>query len=106
MITRYQIKFSNASLTNLALQTANDDLSEELKIFHKLNKDRDGYITLKELRDWVKDSENMQELSEMLKGVDADDQLINYPKFIAATLDQTKYINKAKRIRNAFNVFG
>ena len=53
MISRNQIKLSGATLTNLASQTVNDDLPEELKIFHKL--DKDGYITLKELRDGVKD---------------------------------------------------
>ena len=106
MISRNQIKLSGATLTNLASQTVNDDLFEKLKIFYKLDKDKDGYITLKELRDGVKDFENMQELSEIFKDVDADDdRLINYSKFIAATLDQTKYVNAAKRVRDAFNEF-
>lgn len=81
-------------------------MSEEMKIFYKLDKNRDGYITLKELRDGVKDFENMEELSEILKGVDVDNNgAINYTEFIAATLDQTRYLNEAKRIRDAFNVF-
>ena len=95
-----------AALTYLATRTTDDDVTEEMKVFFSIDKNRDGYITLKELKEGCKDWENLEEIAEILKGVDIDNNgAINYTEFIAATLDQTRYLAEKKRITDAFNVF-
>ena len=93
-------------MTYLASRTSDDDVSEEMQIFLKLDKNRDGYITLKELKEGMKDLENIDEIAEILKGVDIDNNgAINYTEFIAATLDQERFVNEKKKIKDAFKVF-
>jgi len=99
-------KLKKAALTYLASRTTDDDVSEAMKMFLTLDKNRDGYITLKELKEGMKDYENIEELAEILKGVDIDNNgAINYTEFIAATLDQSNIINEKKKIKDAFSVF-
>lgn len=99
-------KLKKAALTYLASRTSDKDVSEEMKIFFALDKNRDGYITLKELKDGMKDLDNVDELAEILKGVDIDNNgAINYTEFIAATLDQSIIVNENAKIKDAFRVF-
>jgi calcium-dependent protein kinase len=99
-------KLKKAALTYLASRTSDDDVSEEMQIFLKLDKNKDGYITLKELKEGMKDLENIDELAEILKGVDVDNNgAINYTEFIAATLDQNTMINQSNKIKDAFEIF-
>jgi calcium-dependent protein kinase len=99
-------KLKKAALTYLASRTSDKDVSEEMKIFFALDKNRDGYITLKELKEGMKDNENVDELAEILKGVDIDNNgAINYTEFIAATLDQTKMLSEQSKIKDAFRIF-
>mmetsp|Transcript_21075 Transcript_21075/g.20771 ORF Transcript_21075/g.20771 Transcript_21075/m.20771 type:complete len:96 (-) Transcript_21075:128-415(-) len=77
-----------------------------MQIFLKLDKNRDGYITLKELKEGMKEVENIDEIAEILKGVDIDNNgAINYTEFIAATLDQDKVVNEQMKMKDAFKVF-
>lgn len=99
-------KLKKAALTYLASRTTDNDVSEEMKIFFTLDKNKDGYITLKELREGMKDCDNVEELAKILKGVDIDNNgAINYTEFIAATLDQSSIVNEKQKIKDAFNVF-
>lgn len=99
-------KLKKAALTYLASRTSDADVSEEMQIFLKLDKNRDGYITLKELKEGMKDLENIDEIAEILKGVDIDNNgAINYTEFIAATLDQDNLVNEQMKIKDAFKVF-
>jgi calcium-dependent protein kinase len=99
-------RLKKAALTYLASRTNDADVSEEMQIFFKLDKNRDGYITLKELKEGMKELENVEELAAILEGVDVDHNgAINYTEFIAATLDQNSYVNEQKRIKDAFKVF-
>mmetsp|Transcript_25501 Transcript_25501/g.22658 ORF Transcript_25501/g.22658 Transcript_25501/m.22658 type:complete len:87 (+) Transcript_25501:148-408(+) len=60
-----------------------------MKIFFKLDKNKDGYITLKELKEGMVSTPNIEEIADILKEVDTDKNgVINYTEFIAATLDQ------------------
>lgn len=96
-------KLKKAALTYLASRASDSDVSEEMKIFEKLDKNNDGYITLKELKEGMGELADMDEIVEILKGVDIDvNGAINYNEFIAATMDQQNSINK---IKEAFNVF-
>lgn len=77
-----------------------------MQIFLKLDKNKDGYITLKELKEGMKDLDNIDELTEILKGVDVDNNgAINYTEFIAATLDQNLIVNQTNKIKDAFKIF-
>lgn len=99
-------KLKKAALTYLASRTSDDDVSEEMQIFLKLDKNKDGYITLKELKEGMKDLDNIDELTEILKGVDVDNNgAINYTEFIAATLDQNLIVNQTNKIKDAFKIF-
>jgi len=99
-------KLKKAALTYLASRTSDDDVNEEMQIFLKLDKNKDGYITLKELKEGMQDNENIDEIAEILKGVDIDNNgAINYTEFIAATLNQEKFVNENKKIKDAFQVF-
>jgi Ca2+-binding EF-hand superfamily protein len=46
--------------------------SQKFKIFFKLDKNKDGYITLKELREGMKGTPNIEEIADILKGLDID----------------------------------
>ena len=105
-ISKKQRNWNKAALTYLASRTSDADVSEEMKIFFTLDKNRDGYITLKELKEGMKDLDNVNELTEILKGVDIDNNgAINYTEFIAATLNQNTLVNEKTKIKDAFRVF-
>lgn len=90
-------------MTYLASRTSDKDIAEEMKIFETLDKNKDGYITLKELKDGMAEFANVDEVAEILKGVDIDSNgAINYNEFIAATMDQQQHLEK---IKDAFSVF-
>jgi calcium-dependent protein kinase len=99
-------KLKKAALTYLATRTSDSDVNEEMKLFVKLDKNKDGYLTLKELREGMKDIENADEVAEILQGVDIDNNgAINYTEFIAATLDQKSYFSQTKKMDDVFKVF-
>lgn len=99
-------KLKKAALTYLASRTTDNDVHEEMQIFFKLDQNKDGYITLKELKEGMKDLDNIDEITEILKGVDIDNNgAINYTEFIAATLDTNAYIKEKNKIKDAFKVF-
>lgn len=77
-----------------------------MKIFFKLDKNKDGYITLKELKEGMKNTPNINEIADILQGVDTDKNgAINYTEFIAATLDQKGLISSTSLIKDAFQLF-
>ena len=70
----------------------------------KIDKDNDGYITIKELRYAMKGKFSDEELEQILRVVDADKNgAINYTEFIAATLNAQLYENRDK-MQNAFEM--
>ena len=96
-------RLKKAALSYLASRTNDTDISEEMKIFEKLDKNKDGYITLKELKNGMAEFADVDEVSEILKSVDVDaNGAINYNEFIAATMDQNQHFEK---IKDAFRVF-
>lgn len=99
-------RLKKAALTYLASRVSDEDIIKEMKIFFKLDKNKDGYITLKELREGMKSEPNIEEIADILKGVDTDKNgVINYTEFIAATLDQKELLSSESWIRDAFQLF-
>lgn len=77
---------------------------ENKKIFFNIDKNNDGYITLKELKEAMKGRLSEDELQNILRAVDTDKNgAINYTEFIAATLKSDVYQDN-KNIQNAFEM--
>ena len=99
-------KLKKAALTYLASRLSDEDIINEMQIFFKLDKNKDGYITLKELKEGMKETPNIEEIADILKGVDTDKNgVINYTEFIAATLDQKSLLSSDSLIKDAFQLF-
>lgn len=64
-------------------------------MFRSLDKNKDGYLTLKELKEGMKDNPNIDEIARLLNNIDLDQNgAINYNEFIAATLNTKTMIQK------------
>ena len=100
-------KLKKAALTYLASRSVDRDIQAEMAIFKKLDKNNDGYITLKELKSGMKGIPNLEEVSRILNSIDTDKNgAINYNEFIAATIDTEKLVNsKEDQCADAFQVF-
>ena len=59
-----------------------------MEIFKMLDKNKDGYVTLKELKEGMKENPNIEEIARLLNSIDLDQNgAINYTEFIAATMN-------------------
>jgi len=43
-----------------------------MEIFRMLDKNKDGYVTLKELKDGMRDNPNIDEIARLLNSIDMD----------------------------------
>ena len=84
-------------LTFLASRATDDEIKEQVKIFHAIDSNHDGYITIKELTKALKNKLPPEEIQDIMNSVDTDKNgAINFNEFIAATLEpsMTKDIGK------------
>jgi calcium-dependent protein kinase len=96
--------FKKVVLTFIASRTTDKEILEEMKAFSELDKNKDGYITVHELRSALKGRLGEEEIKEILDGVDTDKNgAINYTEFIAATLNKI-LVNDKSRIKKAFSI--
>jgi calcium-dependent protein kinase len=74
------------------------------KLFEQLDKNKDGYITIKELQE-ADSSNSGVDLKNILMSIDMDKNgAINYSEFIAATMND--FITKdMKKVQAAFKFF-
>ena len=94
-----------AAITFIATQISTDQIQHLKKKFEAIDKNGDGNITIKELRDNLKDVKNKEEIIQMMIGADTDNSgTINYTEFLAATMEQNLYL-KEENLRNAFRMF-
>jgi len=94
-----------AAITFIATQVSSQDIQHLKRVFESIDKNGDGNITLKELKDGLKDVKNKEELMAIMEGADTDGSgTINYTEFIAATMEQNMYL-KEENLRNAFRMF-
>mmetsp|Transcript_34200 Transcript_34200/g.39491 ORF Transcript_34200/g.39491 Transcript_34200/m.39491 type:complete len:89 (-) Transcript_34200:114-380(-) len=74
--------------TFLASKVSSEEIENQLKSFEQLDKNKDGYITVKELHKGLGDSYTLEEAQKILESVDTDQNgVIDYNEFVAATLD-------------------
>lgn len=98
-------KLKKVALTFIATQISTNDIRHLKKKFEAIDKNGDGNITLKELRDGMKDVHNKEELIQIMLGADTDKSgTINYTEFLAATMEQSMY-TREENLRNAFGMF-
>ena len=98
-------KMKKAAITFIATQISTDQIQHLKKKFEAIDKNGDGNITIKELRDNLKDVRNKEEIIQMMIGADTDNSgTINYTEFLAATMEQNLYL-KEENLRNAFRMF-
>lgn len=97
--------FKKAVLTFIASRIGDEEIQKEIDIFRRLDTNKDGYITIHELKEAMKKHHTEKEVEEIMMSCDTDKNgAINYTEFIAATLDNI-IIGSAKRIEKAFKLF-
>lgn len=70
-----------------------------------MDRNKDGYITMKELRKGLKNSHDTAQIDLIMDGVDTDKNgAIDYNEFIAATLD-VEIAKNVKKLDQAFKFF-
>eukprot|EP00343_Euplotes_focardii_P001904 CAMPEP_0205804736 /NCGR_PEP_ID=MMETSP0205-20121125/7742_1 /ASSEMBLY_ACC=CAM_ASM_000278 /TAXON_ID=36767 /ORGANISM="Euplotes focardii, Strain TN1" /LENGTH=284 /DNA_ID=CAMNT_0053074817 /DNA_START=393 /DNA_END=1247 /DNA_ORIENTATION=+ len=96
-----------AILSFLATKASDKDIEQEIALFNLLDKNKDGYITVSELKKGFKSSLNIDEedIEAIMASIDMDKNgAINYNEFIAATLN-AKVASDCDRIAKAFEFF-
>ena len=96
-----------AILSFLATKASDKDIEEEIALFNQFDKNKDGYITVNELKKGMKNSSNLSEedIEAIMASIDTDmNGAINYNEFIAATLN-AKVATDFSRIEKAFEFF-
>ncbi len=99
-------KLKKAILSYLASRVTEEEIKENINMFNSIDKNHDGYITLKELQKGLNDTDmDPKEIETVLFGVDTDNNgAINFNEFIAATLDASIYKDYDK-LEKAFKFF-
>lgn len=106
-------KLKKAVLTFIASRLKDDEIKILKDIFNTLDKNKDGTLTLEEIREGIKLNEigvgklgdkNIN-VEELFKSIDTDKSgVINYTEFIASTIDQKIYL-KEEKLYEAFKTF-
>lgn len=90
----------------IATRCGDEELTYLRNMFLKLDGNNNGYVEASELLQSLKSkfsSEN--EVKKIISSIDVDmNGMINYTEFLAATLDQEKYL-KDDKLQEAFNLF-
>lgn len=100
-------KLKKAILSYLASRVTEEEIKENINVFKQIDKNNDGYITLKELQKGLsaKDKATLSEIETIMMAVDTDNNgAINFNEFIAATLDVSIYKDYEK-LERAFRFF-
>lgn len=105
-------KIKKGAFSYISSKLSNSELEELIEQFNIIDKNRDGVITLKELKESLSNiskKENDSSFTDYIKSIfneiDLDSNgLINYSEFIACSINHKKYMDK-NFIREAFKVF-
>ena len=98
-------KLRQAVLTFLAARATDDEIQEQTALFHQLDANNDGYITMKELAKGLEADYTQEDIKSIMNSVDTDKNgAISFNEFIAATLQPT-ITKDLSRIEQAFKFF-
>lgn len=100
-------RFKKTIYSYLASKASYEEMKDEIKFFNSIDTNKDGYITLKELKKGLKDVEggNFCDIDDIVKQIDTDNNgAINFNEFLAATLSASISKDCAK-ISKAFKFF-
>ena len=88
----------------IAHQCGGDEIEQSKEIFGRIDRNNDGYITHKELKDALKGKYEESKIQQIIRAIDTDKNgAINYTEFVAATLT-AEVINNEKKIQSAFDI--
>lgn len=97
-------RFRKAILNYLSTRVSDEDVVAEKKLFEQIDKNKDGYITVKELQE-LQNTKSGIDIKNILMSIDMDKNgAINYSEFIAATMNDL-ITKDAKKIQSAFKFF-
>jgi calcium-dependent protein kinase len=100
-------KLKKAVLVFIASRLNDSDIKKLKEIFNTLDQNKDGTLTLEEVKAGIGKIENAKDLDfeGIFKSIDTDQSgAINYTEFLAATMDQKTYL-KEERLYEAFRAF-
>ena len=88
-------KLKKIVLTILATQMNEIEINELKDLFISLDKDNDGVLTIKEIRNGLRASQfaNTLDIEKVFNSVDTDKSgTINYSEFLAASIEEKHYL--------------
>eukprot|EP00344_Euplotes_crassus_P010289 CAMPEP_0197018432 /NCGR_PEP_ID=MMETSP1380-20130617/80099_1 /TAXON_ID=5936 /ORGANISM="Euplotes crassus, Strain CT5" /LENGTH=225 /DNA_ID=CAMNT_0042445651 /DNA_START=614 /DNA_END=1292 /DNA_ORIENTATION=- len=89
----------------LASRVSNEEVKRQLESFDKLDKNKDGYITLKELHKGLGKKYTLEDAQAIMDSVDTNKNgAIDYNEFLAATLD-AEIAKNPNKLEMAFKYF-
>lgn len=100
-------QLKKAILSFLATKVNDEEIKEEIELFHRFDKNHDGYITKKELMKGLGKikKHTSEEVDQIMNSIDTDKNgAINFNEFISATLNNN-ISRDYERIVKAFNFF-
>ena len=100
------VKFRRTVLKYMATQCSSEEISELVKLFVKIDTNRDGTLSLSEIQAALSNSDiSMPELESLIKSIDTEGSgSVDLTEFIAATMSKRIYLSHEK-LWNAFKRF-
>jgi calcium-dependent protein kinase len=98
-------RLKKAVLTYIATQLNEKETISLKQVFQQFDKNGDGLITIEELYNALSKFKTKEEIKEIMDSCDINSKgNIDYTEFIAATMDESIYLQKDKLLA-AFNLF-
>ena len=100
-------KLRKTILSFLAAKASDEDMKDEIEFFNQIDTNRDGYITLKELKSGIKkySSYNKKTVQAIMNNIDTDHNgAISFNEFLAAVISDSISKDYSK-ISKAFKFF-